>query len=140
MTYVDVKPYESLFILYFQIVPDILLEHGKAANPWPNVDAHSGVLLQVSCLLSRCIMPLCYPSVSSLCVIPLCHLSVSSLCVIPLCRLSVSSHYVIPLCHPSVSSLCVIPLCHPSMSSLCVIPWGPVINNTIHTHYQMCLH
>lgn len=30
-------------------MPDILLEHGKAANPWPNVDAHSGVLLQVCC-------------------------------------------------------------------------------------------
>ena len=22
------------------------MEHGKAKNPWPNVDAHSGVLLQ----------------------------------------------------------------------------------------------
>lgn len=31
----------------YKIVPDILKEHGKAANPWPNVDAHSGVLLQV---------------------------------------------------------------------------------------------
>ena len=28
------------------MVPDILLEQGKAKNPWPNVDAHSGVLLQ----------------------------------------------------------------------------------------------
>ena len=27
-------------------MPDILLEQGKAKNPWPNVDAHSGVLLQ----------------------------------------------------------------------------------------------
>merc|ERR1719268_360116 len=24
----------------------LLLEQGKAKNPWPNVDAHSGVLLQ----------------------------------------------------------------------------------------------
>ncbi|KAJ8072594.1 citrate (Si)-synthase [Marasmius tenuissimus] len=29
----------------YNIVPDILLEAGKAKNPWPNVDAHSGVLL-----------------------------------------------------------------------------------------------
>jgi citrate synthase len=27
-------------------VPKVLEEHGKAKNPWPNVDAHSGVLLQ----------------------------------------------------------------------------------------------
>ncbi|KAK2463476.1 hypothetical protein APHAL10511_004562 [Amanita phalloides] len=29
----------------YQLAPDILLEAGKAKNPWPNVDAHSGVLL-----------------------------------------------------------------------------------------------
>ncbi|KAL9714327.1 citrate (Si)-synthase [Leucoagaricus gongylophorus] len=29
----------------YKLVPDILLEAGKAKNPWPNVDAHSGVLL-----------------------------------------------------------------------------------------------
>jgi hypothetical protein len=29
----------------YEIVPGILLEAGKAKNPWPNVDAHSGVLL-----------------------------------------------------------------------------------------------
>lgn len=33
----------------YKIVPDVLLEQGKAKNPWPNVDAHSGVLLQVCC-------------------------------------------------------------------------------------------
>lgn len=32
----------------YKIVPNVLLEQGKAKNPWPNVDAHSGVLLQVS--------------------------------------------------------------------------------------------
>ena len=31
----------------YQIAPNVLLEHGKAKNPWPNVDAHSGVLLWV---------------------------------------------------------------------------------------------
>lgn len=30
----------------YNIVPNVLLEHGKTKNPWPNVDAHSGVLLQ----------------------------------------------------------------------------------------------
>jgi citrate synthase len=28
----------------YEIVPPILLEYGKAKNPWPNVDAHSGVI------------------------------------------------------------------------------------------------
>ncbi len=31
--------------LLFQVVPDVLQEHGKAKNPWPNVDAASGSLL-----------------------------------------------------------------------------------------------
>ena len=49
-------PNDPLFKLVAQlydVVPDVLLEHGKAKNPWPNVDAHSGVLLQVikCCLL-----------------------------------------------------------------------------------------
>merc|ERR1712001_317172 len=30
----------------YQLVPPILLETGKVKNPWSNVDAHSGVLLQ----------------------------------------------------------------------------------------------
>lgn len=29
---------------FFDVVPDVLKEHGKAASPWPNVDAHSGAL------------------------------------------------------------------------------------------------
>jgi citrate synthase len=29
----------------FEVVPQILKEHGHAHNPWPNVDAHSGCLL-----------------------------------------------------------------------------------------------
>jgi len=42
-------PDDKLFKLVgqlYKIVPGILLEQGKAKNPWPNVDAHSGVLLQ----------------------------------------------------------------------------------------------
>ena len=31
--------------LLYEVVPGILKEHGKAKNPWPNVDAHSGCLL-----------------------------------------------------------------------------------------------
>jgi len=42
-------PDNKLFKLVSQlytVVPGVLLEQGKAKNPWPNVDAHSGVLLQ----------------------------------------------------------------------------------------------
>jgi len=42
-------PNDPLFKLVAQIydvVPKVLLEHGKTKNPYPNVDAHSGVLLQ----------------------------------------------------------------------------------------------
>ena len=43
-------PNDPLFQLVsdlYKVVPDILLQLGKVKNPWPNVDAHSGVLLQV---------------------------------------------------------------------------------------------
>lgn len=42
-------PNDSLFKLVsqiYEVAPPILTEHGKTKNPWPNVDAHSGVLLQ----------------------------------------------------------------------------------------------
>lgn len=42
-------PEDELFILVdtiYSIMPDILTKHGKTKNPFPNVDAHSGVLLQ----------------------------------------------------------------------------------------------
>jgi citrate synthase len=29
----------------YEVVPDVLTKHGKTKNPYPNVDAHSGVLL-----------------------------------------------------------------------------------------------
>jgi citrate synthase len=29
----------------FQVVPEVLKEHGKAKDPWPNVDAGSGAIL-----------------------------------------------------------------------------------------------
>lgn len=42
-------PDDPLFKLVsniYKVVPPILTELGKVKNPWPNVDAHSGVLLQ----------------------------------------------------------------------------------------------
>ncbi len=31
--------------MLYEVIPNVLKQHGKAKNPWPNVDAHSGVLL-----------------------------------------------------------------------------------------------
>lgn len=42
-------PKDELFLLVdtiYAIMPGILTKHGKTKNPYPNVDAHSGVLLQ----------------------------------------------------------------------------------------------
>lgn len=39
-------PLVHLVSVIYDVVPEVLTEHGKTANPWPNVDAHSGVLLQ----------------------------------------------------------------------------------------------
>ncbi len=40
-------PNDQLFqvvSMIYEVAPDILTEHGKAKNPWPNVDAQSGVI------------------------------------------------------------------------------------------------
>jgi len=39
-------PMFKLVSTIYKVVPPILTETGKVKNPWPNVDAHSGVLLQ----------------------------------------------------------------------------------------------
>ena len=39
----DDKIFKIVSLLY-EVVPPVLKEHGKAKNPWPNVDAHSGVI------------------------------------------------------------------------------------------------
>lgn len=39
-------PLVHLVSTIYEVVPDVLTEHGKTKNPWPNVDAHSGVLLR----------------------------------------------------------------------------------------------
>jgi citrate synthase len=38
-------PVFKIVDMCYQICPDVLKEHGKAKNPWPNVDAGSGSLL-----------------------------------------------------------------------------------------------
>lgn len=40
-------PLFKLVAAIYKVVPPILTELGKVKNPWPNVDSHSGVLLQV---------------------------------------------------------------------------------------------
>lgn len=45
----DKMPEDPMFKLVsqvYKIAPGVLTEHGKTKNPYPNVDAHSGVLLQ----------------------------------------------------------------------------------------------
>ena len=37
-------PLFQLVKMIFEVAPDVLTEHGKAKNPWPNVDAQSGVI------------------------------------------------------------------------------------------------
>jgi len=44
--YIKNDNYVNLVHQIFRLVPGVLTEHGKTKNPWPNVDAHSGVLLQ----------------------------------------------------------------------------------------------
>jgi len=41
-------PQDNLFHIVstiYEVMPGVLTEHGKTKNPWPNVDSHSGVLL-----------------------------------------------------------------------------------------------
>jgi citrate synthase len=37
-------PLFQLISMIYQVAPEVLMEHGKAKNPWPNVDAQSGVI------------------------------------------------------------------------------------------------
>lgn len=43
-------PGVKLVTRLWKIVPEVLKALGKVSNPFPNVDAHSGVLLQHYCL------------------------------------------------------------------------------------------
>ena len=51
LKHLPTDPMFKLVSQLYNIVPGVLTEHGKTKNPWPNVDAHSGVLLQVCLLL-----------------------------------------------------------------------------------------
>lgn len=46
LKYLPDDPLFKLVAQLYKIVPPILIATGKVKNPWPNVDAHSGVLLQ----------------------------------------------------------------------------------------------
>eukprot|EP00088_Acartia_fossae_P060900 TRINITY_DN73022_c0_g1_i1.p1 TRINITY_DN73022_c0_g1~~TRINITY_DN73022_c0_g1_i1.p1 ORF type:complete len:298 (+),score=13.27 TRINITY_DN73022_c0_g1_i1:110-895(+) len=46
LKFMPTDPMFKLVSQLYNIVPNILQEQGKVKNPWPNVDAHSGVLLQ----------------------------------------------------------------------------------------------
>lgn len=43
--YLADSPVHKTVAAIYQVVPGVLKEHGKAANPWPNVDAGSGSVL-----------------------------------------------------------------------------------------------
>nr|XP_051194244.1 citrate synthase, mitochondrial-like [Lolium perenne] len=45
LKYLPEDPLFQLVSKLYEVVPPILTELGKVKNPWPNVDAHSGVLL-----------------------------------------------------------------------------------------------
>jgi citrate synthase len=46
LKHLPTDPMFKLVSQIYNIAPGVLTEHGKTKNPWPNVDAHSGVLLQ----------------------------------------------------------------------------------------------
>mmetsp|Transcript_1891 Transcript_1891/g.3283 ORF Transcript_1891/g.3283 Transcript_1891/m.3283 type:complete len:469 (-) Transcript_1891:46-1452(-) len=46
LKYMPDDPLFKIVGTIYETVPDVLLEQGKTKNPWPNVDSHSGVLLQ----------------------------------------------------------------------------------------------
>ena len=43
--YLAKEPVYQTVARVYDVVPGVLKEHGKAANPWPNVDAGSGCIL-----------------------------------------------------------------------------------------------
>jgi citrate synthase len=45
LKYMPDDPLFKVVSTIYEVMPDILTEHGKTKNPYPNVDSHSGVLL-----------------------------------------------------------------------------------------------
>jgi citrate synthase len=46
LKYLPNDPMFKLVSKFYTVAPSVLREHGKAKNPWPNIDAHAGCLLQ----------------------------------------------------------------------------------------------
>ncbi|CCJ30483.1 unnamed protein product [Pneumocystis jirovecii] len=46
LKYLPDDPMFKLVSMIYEVAPSVLLEHGKTKNPYPNVDAHSGILLR----------------------------------------------------------------------------------------------
>jgi len=46
LKYLPDDPLFKIVGTVYKVMPEVLTEHGKTKNPWPNVDSHSGVLLQ----------------------------------------------------------------------------------------------
>lgn len=44
LKYIKDDPLFKYVDILYKVVPPILMEHGKAKNPWPNVDAQSGII------------------------------------------------------------------------------------------------
>lgn len=44
LKYLPEDPLFKLVAMIFEVAPGVLTEHGKTKNPWPNVDAQSGVI------------------------------------------------------------------------------------------------
>ncbi len=44
LKYLPDYPLFKVINMIYQVAPGVLMEHGKAKNPWPNVDAQSGVI------------------------------------------------------------------------------------------------
>jgi len=45
LKYMPNDPLFKIVDTIYKVMPDVLTEHGKTKNPYPNVDSHSGVLL-----------------------------------------------------------------------------------------------
>jgi citrate synthase len=45
LKYLPSDPLFKIVSTIYEVMPDILTQHGKTKNPYPNVDSHSGVLL-----------------------------------------------------------------------------------------------
>ena len=52
--YIKDDPIFELASLFYEVVPPVLKEHGRAKNPWPNVDAISGTIQRHYGVVDEC--------------------------------------------------------------------------------------